>query len=169
MSLDTQLPQDVRAKLARDSSVVDTQGSFTAAISILIVEDDRMISRLLAEMLKDLGYAVCAVAATEDEAVAEAARHKPGLMIVDQHLREGTGMSAVDRISRTRPVPCVFLSGSPLQPSRRATMVLLKPFREEDLARAIESVVCCSDALARESLNLLTDGRRVDPPGCGGA
>lgn len=54
MSLDTQLPQDVRAKLGRDLSVVDTQG-FTAAISILIVEDDRMISRLLAEMLKDLG------------------------------------------------------------------------------------------------------------------
>jgi CheY-like chemotaxis protein len=146
MSPDTQLPQRVRAKLARDLSVVAMQGSNMAAISILIVEDDRMISRLLTEMLKELGYAVCAVAATEDEAVAEAARHKPGMMIVDQQLREGTGMSAVDRISRTRPVPCVFLSGSPLQPSRATTMVLLKPFREEDLARAIESVVHCSDA-----------------------
>ncbi len=71
MSQDTQLPQDVRAKLARDSSVVDTQGPIMAATSILIVEDDRMISRLLAEMLKDLGYAVCAVAATEEEAVAK--------------------------------------------------------------------------------------------------
>jgi two-component system, response regulator PdtaR len=168
MSLDTQLPQDVRAKLARDSSVVDTQGSFTAAISILIVEDDRMISRLLAEMLRDLGYAVCAVVATEEEAVAEAARHKPGLMIVDQHLREGTGMSAVDRILRTRPVPCVFLSGSPLQPSRAATMVLLKPFREEDLARAIESVVHCSDAPAPESLNLVDRWSAGCPPGRGG-
>ena len=39
MSLDTKLPQDVRAKPARDSSVVDTQGSFTAAISIFAASD----------------------------------------------------------------------------------------------------------------------------------
>jgi CheY-like chemotaxis protein len=124
-----------------------------AAISILIVEDDRIISRLLAETLKDMGYAVCAIATTEEEAVAEAARHKPDLMIVDQHLRAGTGMSAVDRILRTRPVPCIFHSGAPLPPSQAAAAVLLKPFCEADLARAIESVVHCSDVSAPESLN----------------
>lgn len=136
----------LRSKLISRSS--DRQGSTMAAISILIVEDDRIISRLLAEMLRDMGYAVCAIATTEEEAVAEAALHKPDLMIVDQTLRAGTGMSAVDRISRARLVPCVFLTGSPLPPGRAAATVLLKPFREEDLARAIESVVHCSDVPA---------------------
>jgi two-component system, response regulator PdtaR len=129
-----------------------------AAISILIVEDDRFISRLLAEMLREMGHAVCAIAATEEEAVAEAVRHKPDLMIVDQHLRVGTGMSAVERISRIRPVPHIFLSGAPMQPRQATATVLLKQFREEDLARAIERMVHGSDAPASGPLNL------VDPP-----
>jgi hypothetical protein len=54
-------------------------------------------------------------------------------------------MSAVDRIWRTSVVPCVFLSGAPLQPNRAAVAVLLKPFREEELASAIESMVQSSD------------------------
>ncbi len=117
-----------------------------AAISILIVEDDRIISWLLAETLREMGHAVCAVATTEEEEVAEAARHNPDLMIVDQRLRAGTGLSAVDRISQTRLVPFIFLSGTPLPPGRAAAAVLLKPFREEDLARAIERIVHCCDA-----------------------
>jgi CheY-like chemotaxis protein len=45
-----------------------------AALNVLVVEDDAMIGILLAEMLGDMGYNVCAVAATEDDAVADAAR-----------------------------------------------------------------------------------------------
>jgi CheY-like chemotaxis protein len=126
-----------------------------AAIRILIVEDDRIISRLLAEMLRDMGHTVCAVAATEEEAVAGAALHKPDLMLVDQHLQAGTGTSAVNRISRTRPVPYIFISGAPLQPSQAAVTVLLKPFREEQLAHAIETMVQRADAQVMESLNLV--------------
>jgi len=93
-----------------------------------------------------MGHAVCAVAATEEEAVAAAARHKPDLMIVDQHLRAGIGVSAVDRISRARPVPYIFLTGAPLPTSRATARVLQEPFREEDLARVIESIVHCGNA-----------------------
>ena len=83
------------------------------SISVLVVEDDAMIGLLLAEMLEEMGFAVCAIAATEDDAVTQAARCEPGLMIVDQQLRDGDGSSAVERILRTRPVPCVFISGEP--------------------------------------------------------
>ena len=68
------------------------------ALSVLVVEDDAMIGMLLAEMLEDMGYTVCAVVATEEDAVADAARCKPGLMIVDEQLREGSGVSAMERI-----------------------------------------------------------------------
>jgi CheY-like chemotaxis protein len=112
-----------------------------AAMSVLIVEDDAVIGILLAEMLGDLGYNVCAVAATEDDAVADAARHCPSLMIVDENLREGSGRSAVDRILRTRAVPCVFTSGTFERRARAGSISLRKPFTEADLVQAILRVV----------------------------
>jgi DNA-binding response OmpR family regulator len=112
-----------------------------AALNVLVIEDDAMIGILLAEMLGDMGYSVCAVAATEDDAVADAARCKPGLMIVDEQLREGNGSSAVARILLDGPVPCVFISGAPLRFSRTAKKVLRKPFVEGDLVCAIRDVL----------------------------
>jgi DNA-binding response OmpR family regulator len=111
------------------------------ALRVLVVEDDAMIGLLLAEMLEEMGYDVCAVTATEEDAVAEAARCKPGLMIVDEQLSEGTGLSAVERILRHGPVPCVFISGAPYHTARPGSNVLQKPFLEEDLVRAIRYVV----------------------------
>jgi DNA-binding NarL/FixJ family response regulator len=54
-----------------------------AALSVLVVEDDALIGMLLAEMLEDMGHNVCAIANAEEDAVADATRYKPGLMIVD--------------------------------------------------------------------------------------
>ena len=62
-----------------------------------------MIAMLLAEVLEDMGNWVSAIAATEEDAVTAAISCKPGLMIVDEHLREGTGL-AVERIRS----PCQF-------------------------------------------------------------
>ena len=100
-----------------------------------------MIAMPLAELLGDMGYRVCAIAATEEDAVAMATRCKPVLMIVDERLREGTGASAVARILLTGPVPCVFISGAPMRLNRRGATVLQKPFLEQDLVRAIRNVV----------------------------
>lgn len=122
-----------------------------AASNVLVVEDDAMIGMLLAEMLEDMGYNVCAVAATEDDAVADAARCKPGLMIVDEHLREGNGSSAVARILLDGPVPCVFISGAPLRLSQSRKKVLRKPFVEGDLVRAIRDVVTGANGPAADA------------------
>jgi len=100
-----------------------------------------MIGVLLAEMLEDMGYSVCSIAATEDNAVADAARCKPGLMIVDQHLLEGNGASAVERILRTGPIAWVFISGTPEYLAKSRVNFLQKPFVEKDLIRAIRYVV----------------------------
>ena len=117
-----------------------------APLSVLVVEDDAMIGMFLAEMLGEMGYDVCAIAATEDRAVEAAARCKPGLMIVDEHLLEGSGYAAVERILQTGPVPCVFISGAPARRRRPGATVLQKPFLEADLVRAIRHVVGNLDA-----------------------
>ena len=73
-----------------------------------------MIAMMLAEVLRELGHEVCATEATEAGAVAAAARHKPDLMIVDDQLRRGSGISAVEQITRSGFIPHVFVSGEPL-------------------------------------------------------
>ena len=96
-----------------------------------------MVGPLLAETLSELGHEVCAIEATETGAVLAAARHRPDLMIVDVNLASGTGAAAVQRITRVRPVPHLFISGRNLQAPLPGAVLLVKPFREADLVRAI--------------------------------
>lgn len=110
---------------------------------VLVVEDDNMIGDLLAEMLGVMGHGVCAVEATEADAVTAAMRCRPDLMIVDVRLGEGSGITAVDEILRAGPVPHVFVSGdiSKVQALKPGAVALQKPYREADLAHAIQRVL----------------------------
>jgi len=72
-------------------------------LNVLVVEDDAMIAELLAEVIADLGHVVCGIEATEEGAVAAAARCKPDLMIVDAQLGLGSGVDAVETITRGAP------------------------------------------------------------------
>ena len=55
-------------------------------------------------------------------------------------LRDGTGIAAIEIITRTAPIPHLFVSGDPqkVQAARPSAVVVRKPFREADLVRAIE-------------------------------
>ncbi len=110
------------------------------ALRVLVVEDDALLGLFLAEVLIEMGYEICAIEATETAAVAAAIRHGPELMIVDARLRDGNGMSAVEQILRSQPIPHIFVTGdakSVLEAMPNAT-VLRKPFRESELASAIQ-------------------------------
>ena len=114
-----------------------------SVLNILVVEDDYLIGTPVSEMLTALGYIVCAVERTETGAVASAARHQPDIMIVDAHLSNGSGISAMETILRDRFVPHVFVTGDKLgtQKLRPADVVIEKPFREIDLVNAINRAV----------------------------
>ena len=111
------------------------------ALRILVVEDDALIGMLLAEVLVEMGHEVCAIEANEADAVAAAARCRPDLMIVDARLGDESGIAAVDEILGTGPVPHMFISGDP------AAVVVQKPFREPDLALAMQEVLGAAAAL----------------------
>lgn len=102
-----------------------------------------MIGMHLAEMLQAMGHEVCAVEATEADAIAAADRCVPDLMIVDAWLRSGSGISAVEAICRTREVPHVFVSGDALgvKAILPTAIVVEKPFREDVLTRVIQRVI----------------------------
>ena len=111
-----------------------------SALRVLIVEDEAIIAMLLAQVIEGMGHDVCDIAVTEAEVVAAAARCRPDLMIVDAHLREGSGISAVKEILRSGVVPHVFVSGDTItvQKLSPGSVVLEKPFTEAELARAMQ-------------------------------
>ena len=109
----------------------------------MVVEDEGMIATLLADVLEGMGHKVCAIEATETAAVAVALCCKPEMMIVDARLGRGSGVSAVEQILRVRFVPHVFVSGDALRVKllRPSAIVMQKPFRESDLAGAMQSAL----------------------------
>jgi CheY-like chemotaxis protein len=110
-------------------------------LRIIVVEDDAIIGELLAEMLRDLGHIVCAIEATENAAVAAAARDQPNLILIDVGLGRGSGLRAMHRITQSGHIAHVFMSGSKVEsPTPRAVM-LLKPFAERDLVQAMHQAL----------------------------
>jgi two-component system, response regulator PdtaR len=110
------------------------------ALRVLVVEDEAMIAMLLVEVLTELGHTVCATEATEAGAVAAAARHQPDLMLVDDELRQGSGIAAVEQITRSGIIPHVFVSGDSLlgRSLSPGTVVIQKPFTIPELVWGIK-------------------------------
>jgi DNA-binding response OmpR family regulator len=64
-------------------------------------------------------------------------------MIVDAGLRAGSGVSAIEEILRTEPIAHVFVSGDAERVRARmpGAVVVRKPFRQAELAKAINIVL----------------------------
>ena len=112
-------------------------------LRILLVEDDGMISMLMTMMLEEMGFNVCATASSEADAIREAERTVPDLIVTDVNLAKGSGTAAIAAICRKRPTPHVFVSADAgaardLNPN---ALVLEKPFHYADLGRAISQVM----------------------------
>jgi CheY-like chemotaxis protein len=109
-------------------------------LRVLVAEDDTLITMLLCELLEGMGHDVCATAATERETVMAASRCRPDLIIVDAGLGRGSGVAAVEEILRSGPIAHLFISGDAARVRLRQpdAVVVRKPFRQAELARAIE-------------------------------
>ncbi len=118
------------------------------ALRVLVIVDDALIAMLYADLLAEMGHVICAIARTEAEAVAAAARDKPDLMIVDAGLRDGSGISAVAEILQSGFVPHLFVTGDvgAVQALRPGAVVLQKPFRDPELAHAVERALAAASA-----------------------
>jgi CheY-like chemotaxis protein len=143
MSLDdaaatAELAQEEAAALLADAR--DRLRS-SAATDVLIIEDEPIIAMDIEELVQSCGHRVVGVAATESEAVAIAARERPGLILADINLGSGgDGSHAVARILRHLDAPVIFvtayperlLTGEALEPA----FVITKPFEPLTLAIA---------------------------------
>lgn len=114
-----------------------------AGRTILIIEDDELIAEVLADMVEMMGHSVAGIAETEKKAVALAAQTQPDFLICDVTLEEGSGIDAARAICATRPVPHIFASGdiARVKAVNPQAIVLEKPFKQNDVAKAIEEAV----------------------------
>ena len=113
-------------------------------LRILVVEDDALQGMMLGEILEELGHKVCAVTSTVSGAVAAAERYRPQLLIVDQWLSDGSGLSVIDNVCKNSHVPHLFVSGdvSGIKQTRPDAVVVPKPYRVIELEAVInESLI----------------------------
>jgi CheY-like chemotaxis protein/DNA-directed RNA polymerase specialized sigma24 family protein len=103
---------------------------------VLIIEDEPIIAMDLEALVIELGHNVTQIARTQTEAVAAIAEQRPGLVLADIHLADGSsGLDAVNDILTACPVPVIFITAYPerLLTGERPepTFLVTKPFRPE--------------------------------------
>ena len=103
--------------VAETRKLADTAGREMAAeiaTDVLIIEDETFIAMDLESLVKNLGHRVIGVARTHSDAVALAKNRKPGLILADIQLADGSsGLDAVNELLRTFEVPVVFITAYP--------------------------------------------------------
>lgn len=117
------------------------------AQKILIVDDDWMIADHLKVVLESLGYSVCGLAASAEDAVKLVREEQPAVILMDVRLSgPRDGIDAAIDIRRLTTVPIVFVTGSSdketlarIRASGRAT-VLFKPLRLNELKEVLARV-----------------------------
>jgi len=117
----------------------------SAALRILVAEDETIIRLDLKETLERAGHEVCAEARDGEEAVALARAERPDLAVLDVKMPRLDGIEAARRILAERPIPIVMLTayGQDELVARAVEAgvfgYLVKPFRETDLLPAMQT------------------------------
>lgn len=130
-------------------SLLDEAGQEIAsqlATDVLIIEDEPLIALDLKQLVTDLGHRVMGVARTEEQALSAIADHRPGLVLADIQLADGSsGLSAVTTMLQDGRLPVVFITAFPerlLTGDRpEPTFLLTKPFRPEAVKAIISQVL----------------------------
>ncbi len=113
------------------------------ATDVLIIEDEPLIAMDLEALVQGLGHRVAGMARTHGEAIAAVRKARPGLVLADIQLADGSsGLDAVNEILLGYDVPVVFITAFPerLLTGERPepTFLITKPF-ETNTVRAVIS------------------------------
>ena len=84
------------------------------ATDVLIIEDEALIALDLEALVENLGHKVIGIARTRTEAVTIARTKRPGLILADIQLADGSsGLDAVNDLLNTFEVPVIFITAYP--------------------------------------------------------
>ncbi len=117
-----------------------------ASTSVLIIEDEPLISMELEQIVRGAGHDIAGTAATHKDALAAVKKQLPGLVLADIQLADGSsGIDAVRDILTQIDVPVIFvtafperlLTGEAIEP----TFLITKPFHTNAVRAAISQAL----------------------------
>jgi CheY-like chemotaxis protein/DNA-directed RNA polymerase specialized sigma24 family protein len=116
------------------------------ATSVLIIEDEPIIALHLEEMVRELGHEVIGVARTHKDAMNLVHTHRPGLILADIQLADGSsGLEAANEILSEIEVPIIFITAYPERlltgEKPEPTFLITKPFQAEAVKAAISQAL----------------------------
>lgn len=134
---------DVEFSSLLDQAAVDMANQ--VATDVMIIEDEPLIAMDIESMVESLGHSVTGVARTHNEAIKLFNERRPGLVLADIQLADGSsGIDAVNDILRAVSVPVIFITAFPerLLTGERPEPAFLvtKPF-QPDMVKALVSQV----------------------------
>src|SRR5215213_5853383 len=116
------------------------------ATDILIIEDEPLIAMDLEALVEGLGHNVSGVARTRTEAVKLAGENRPGLILADIQLADGSsGLDAVNDLLKSFEVPVIFITAYPerfLTGERpEPAFLIAKPFQPANVSAVISQAL----------------------------
>jgi response regulator NasT len=111
---------------------------------VVVAEDEALIRLDIVEMLREAGFDVVGEAGDGEEAVRLAEEHRPDLVVMDIKMPVLDGISAAERIAKSRIAPVVLLTAFSqrelVERARDAGAMayVVKPFSSADLLPALE-------------------------------
>jgi two-component system, OmpR family, alkaline phosphatase synthesis response regulator PhoP len=138
--------------------------------TILVVEDEPGIGRLVRDYLERAGFAV-ASASTGEEALAQARARRPALVVLDLGLPDRDGLDVTRDLRQVANVPIVMLTARGDESDRIVGLELgaddyvVKPFSPKELVARVRAVLrrsesSRSDAEVLSVLDVVLDARR---------
>jgi DNA-directed RNA polymerase specialized sigma24 family protein len=140
--------------------LVDEAGRELAAdmaTDILIIEDEPLIAMDLESLVEGLGHNVTGVARTRTEAVKLAASKRPGLILADIQLADGSsGLDAVNDLLKSFEVPVIFITAYPerfLTGERpEPAFLIAKPFQPANVSAVISQALFFQQSARRRQV-----------------
>ena len=142
---------DIAAALSRPSRVAPAAQKM-APLRILAVDDDSLVLTNTVGMLQDLGHTVLQAISGQD-ALRCLHEHAVDLVLTDFAMPQMTGVQLAEAVATAWPaLPVLLVTGYAEMSAENAEHLprLGKPFREEQLVRAIDAVTATSRARADE-------------------
>jgi CheY-like chemotaxis protein len=142
-------PTETSALLDEASKTIVNQ----VATDVMIIEDEPIIAMDLEALLESLGHRVTGIARTEKEAIHLASSKRPGLVLADIQLADGSsGIDAVNKILLNIDVPVIFITAFPERlltgEKPEPAFLITKPFMP-DMVKAVVSQALFFDTKAR--------------------
>jgi DNA-directed RNA polymerase specialized sigma24 family protein len=161
----TEIAQVLDCSEAKAAELIERAGREISAqirTSVLIIEDEPLIALDIQTLVEQLGHDVSTIARTHTEAVRAALKRRPGLILADIQLADGSsGLDAVNEILGTQEVPVIFITAFPERfltgQAPEPAFLITKPF-SADSVKAVISQALFFDRKSQKTVAKATAG-----------